>query len=240
MRSESRPTLRCVHLAVPKEAEHPQDIEDACAFDEAVGIVVVVDGASTGFDPVNWSRTLAASALLSVRELGEISVGAIATRARQRWLQRPPPSLPPGIIETPTGATLGVVHASPIRGGVMLDGQFVGDVNLMIDQPGRPPVVPGDLCRSSDYGSAPETLNSQLRRVVGVRVLESIPLQSGDVFFVFTDGFGKWLIERAGLSPINDHLREMDPLSFESLVRTEQMAGRMDLDDVTFVRCVVV
>jgi len=238
MRSRG-PTLRCTHLTVPKEAAHPDDIEDACAFDEAAGFVAVVDGASMGYDPVAWSRILAAAALDVFHASGGADVKAVAGEARRRWEQRPAPNLPPGIRETPTGATIGLVRMEPSRGGLVLEGQLVGDVNLLLCSPGREPRVPADLSRAGHYGGQPETLNTHPRAKITVRHLEPTPLRRGDAIFLFTDGFGKWLLERAGCRPMLDHIRQIDAASFEVLVRNEQQAGRMDVDDVTVVRCEV-
>jgi hypothetical protein len=233
----SAPVLRFAHFAVPKDAHYPTEMEDACAIDASTGVVAVIDGASSGYDPVEWSRTLANAVLdLGGGEAG-ICIEALAAIARERWGRRGALSLPPGIAEKPTGATVGLMHFRRSKREVQLDAQSVGDVNLMICRSGNLPVVPTDLARAADYDTTPQTLNSTALRSVTIRRMESIPLQSDDMVLMFTDGFGKWLVDRAGNPAVIDHLRAIDGPSFVDLVRTEQASNRMEIDDVMLVRC---
>jgi len=233
------PVLRCVHLAVPKDPSFPDEIEDACAFDEATGLVAVVDGASTGFDPVAWSRNIAAAALASADDTGPLEMESIVRRARQAWGERDAPRLPPGIRAKQTGATVGVVRVRRSGDRRELAGVFIGDVNMMICRTGRLPGVPADLALGSNYTSSPETLNTEERRSITVRHVDGVRVVPGDVVLLFTDGFGKWLVDRAGCPSVLDHILSIDARSFISLVRDEQAAHRMELDDVVMVRSVV-
>lgn len=230
------PLIRCVHLAVPKDASYPAEIEDACAFDESAGLVAVVDGASTGFDPVQWSRTVAAAAIEPAEPGDRGDVTQLAVRARRRWGSRPAPSLPPGIQAKPTGATVGLVLVEQVDGAVLLRAEFIGDVSLLIYRPGVGPFVLDDLATGDRYNSSPETLNTEPRGAVVIRRLSPVVVESGDVVFMFTDGFGKWLADRAGCPKLMDHLCTLDARSFIAMVRAEQRSYRMELDDVMCVR----
>jgi len=235
----AKPLLRSVALAVPKDPAFPEEIEDACAFDEAAGLVAVVDGASTGFDPVGWSRTIAQAALDTAPHSGNIDMAEIARRARSAWGEREAPNLPPGIRAKPTGATLGVIRVRRAGSQRHLTAQFIGDVSLLVYRAGHTPLLAADLAIGSSYTSSPETLNTDERETIVVRHLTGLTLLSGDVVLVYTDGFGKWLAERAGCPGVIDHLLSIDARSFIELVRLEQHAHRMELDDVMVVRSII-
>lgn len=230
--------FRAVHFAVPKDPSYPGEIEDAVAFDETAGVAVVVDGASTGFDPVEWSRTLARVALETTSTSNGLDLRLVARNARKVWGSRPAPKLPPGIREKATGATIGIIR---VLDGVhpSLEGQFVGDVNVLVLRAGTTPHLPNDLALGSQYTASPETINTEPRSTMEIRKLSPVSVVSGDVVLLFTDGFGKWLVDRAGCRQLMEHLVAMDAHSFINLVRAEQAANRMEVDDVMLLRCTV-
>jgi len=121
----------------------------------------------------------------------------------------------------------------------LLSSQFIGDVSMMVYREGRTPLLAEDLAAGTSYTSTPETLNTGERDTIVVRHITGPTLQAGDTVFVYTDGFGKWLAERAGCQPVVDHLLGIDARSFIEMVRIEQHAYRMELDDVMVVRSII-
>ncbi len=202
-------------------------------------MVAVVDGSATGFDPINWSRTIARAALEApAGSFGQDIIG-VADVARHLWGDRPVPSLPPGIQPKATGATVGLLRFERDQSGISVRGEFVGDVSAMVYRQGAVPLVLNDLSSGSLYDSSPQTLNTTPRQLVRIRQLRPIRIEARDVVFTYTDGFGKWLVDRAGQPNLLEHLRHIDARSFVDLVRAEQRACRMEVDDVMLVRTTV-
>lgn len=252
---EGQACVRMELLCVAKDPEFPESIEDAGGLDEEVGVAVVVDGASAGYDPQGWSRCLARSTMRVARENAEqLGAGSSDGSARdlllpivwrlalEEFASRSVRETAPGVPAKDSGATIGILRTWPApRGSVWWMAEVVGDVNVVVAAAGSPPLSLDDLRTEDDYDSRPDVVMSTARDRSETLLRYTVPTlaRPGDAIFMFSDGLGPWLTSRAG-TKVFAAFRTVGIDGFHQLVRSERAALRMvPVDDVMMVRCMV-
>lgn len=242
-------------LCVAKDPEFPEAIEDAGGFDEEVGVAVVVDGASAGYDPRGWSRCLARATMRVAREKADqpragprdppqsdLVTPFVWRAALEEFASRAAPAPAPGIPLKDSGATIGILRTWPAPGGSLWwMAEVVGDVNVVVSGVGSPAFSLDDLRTGDDYDSRPDVVMSTARQPseMSLRYTRPAVAEPGDAIFMFSDGLGPWLTARAG-PEVFALLRTIDIDGFRELVRRERAASRMvPVDDIMMVRCLV-
>ncbi|MCA1674517.1 MAG: hypothetical protein LC799_20775, partial [Actinobacteria bacterium] len=171
-------SFRMELLCVAKDPELPESIEDAGGFDEEVGVAVVVDGASAGYDPRGWSRCLARATMRVAREgaqqpgvgpsdepPGDLLTPVVWRLALEEFASRAAPAPAPGIPLKDSGATIGILRTWPAPGGSLWwMAEVVGDVNVVVSGAGSPAFSLDDLRSGDDYDSRPDVVMSTARQ----------------------------------------------------------------------------
>jgi hypothetical protein len=212
----------------------------------------VADGATETYESGRWVNQLIESFMSPDQagranrpELERASMSAWFAAMQKQWLAEAPAAsdyieemkIRQGTLATFVGCQiLNLDTPTPVWQGAALGDSVLFHVRgeTLIDQFPR--------MRSSDFASSPEgisTLPERLGRMSGQVQFRQGGLAAGDMIFVATDAFAKWMITRleARDEALWPRLSELDhPIVFDKLVAAERRAGTMKDDDVTLMR----
>jgi len=253
--------VQLVIFSTPKDGYSPADWEDGAGGgsfgrgrggDPACARFAVADGATETYDSGRWANQLIAS-FISPEQANGAGRPDLERDAMSAWFKTMQDQWH---VDTP--ATSDYIEQLKIRQGTLAT--FVGGQLTGLDS-GKPAwhaaalgdavlfhVRDGRLMthlpalRSSDFDSTPEgisTLPGRLNRMSGQLTFQRGSLAPGDMIFVATDAFAKWMITRTErrdetLWPTLGSMPH--PAVFTRLVNAERRTKALKDDDVTLMR----
>jgi hypothetical protein len=227
----------------PKDVCAPEEWEDGVLLDEANGVAIVLDGASSSFDARAWVRHLAGEFWDSPLEQWDAAhLGLWLGSVRLRWehhaierraARRLPEYLDPPSLERQSGATFIAVRVVP--GGGYWEGIAVGDACVFHvrcdDLLSADPIADPDA-----FEGAPGlvTTGSDESRPLRVASIPRRELRPGDHLVLASDAVSCWLL---GEKRAWGGVAALDQDRFAELVERERASARMQVDDATLVCC---
>jgi hypothetical protein len=230
---------------LPKDAEYPEQNQDAWAFDPRCGIAAIADGVASSLFARRWARILTEAAAADPPDPEEPKAfWTWLEECRQTWRRRIDVSelawhqkakLPGGAFSTLLWLT---VVARPDPAAWSLRAHAVGDSCLFLVRGGTT-VQTFPIRRSSELEASPMVLGSvdlHHDHVVEFRRMEA-ECRPGDLLVLSTDAVAAWALRReeAGTPVDWEAFWDMPEATWQQQVMALRDRRQMRYDDTTMV-----